>query len=153
MTKTIDPKLARQIREESDQTKDAPLPNRATYTAEPKPVTDLLGTAEPGRTRDGPKGRRRQTPPRIDPGSVLDPRTTRSRAISLTLVVGTHDQAAESASSRRERTDAKRAAGPAYAVNILNRGHPLVHRRALRPSAKRQHQTRPRPRVHHRAPW
>lgn len=32
MAKTIDPDLARQIREESDQTKDAPLPDGATYT-------------------------------------------------------------------------------------------------------------------------
>lgn len=32
MSKTIDPKLARQIRDESDQTKDAPLPRGATYT-------------------------------------------------------------------------------------------------------------------------
>jgi len=32
MSKTIDPKLVREISEESDQTKDAPLPDGATYT-------------------------------------------------------------------------------------------------------------------------
>ena len=32
MSKTIDPKLARQIREESEYTKDAPLPEGGAYT-------------------------------------------------------------------------------------------------------------------------
>ena len=84
MSKTIDPKLARQIREESEHAQDAPLPEGAAYTAEPEPVTGLLGKAEPGRTRNGPTGCRRQASPGIDLGSVLDPRATQPRATGLT---------------------------------------------------------------------